>query len=178
MPVTVNVAKAHWGKISTGFLQSQQVQVSCDWTVDTSCNPSADLTKYLLSGPNSDSEKQKRRRKKSNKNTKPALTIGLPTFVNGLQASGALGCSNAINTRKMRDEVWLIYFLFHSHRIDRCFIWPLITYFITRNVKKIGKFFPPTRLFYPTLKYSWYPSFEERNYINSIPERCHMCCRH
>jgi len=37
------------------------------------------------SGPNSDSEKQKRRRKKSSKNSKPALTIGLPTFVNGLQ---------------------------------------------------------------------------------------------
>jgi len=37
------------------------------------------------SGPNCDGEKQKRRRKKSNKNTKPALTIGLPTFVNGLQ---------------------------------------------------------------------------------------------
>ena len=45
----------------------------------------ADLTKYCPAGPNSDSEKQKRRRKKSNKNSKPALTIGLPTFVNGLQ---------------------------------------------------------------------------------------------
>ena len=56
-----------------------------DWPMDKSCNPSADLTKYLQSGPNSDSEKQKRRRKKSNKNSKPALTIGLPTFVNGLQ---------------------------------------------------------------------------------------------
>jgi len=37
------------------------------------------------SGQNSDSEKQKRRRKKSSKNNKTALTIGLPTFVNGLQ---------------------------------------------------------------------------------------------
>lgn len=37
------------------------------------------------SGPNSDSEKQKRRRKKGGKSSKPALTIGLPTFVNGLQ---------------------------------------------------------------------------------------------
>ena len=36
-------------------------------------------------GPNSDSEKQKRRRKKGGKSSKPALTIGLPTFVNGLQ---------------------------------------------------------------------------------------------
>ena len=40
-----------------------------------------------LAGPSSDSEKQKRRRKKSSKNSKPALTIGLPTFVNGLQVS-------------------------------------------------------------------------------------------
>ena len=41
----------------------------------------------IYSGPNSDSEKQKRRRKKSSKNSKPALTIGLPTFVNGLQVN-------------------------------------------------------------------------------------------
>ena len=40
-----------------------------------------------LAGPSSDSEKQKRRRKKSSKNSKPALTIGLPTFVNGLQVT-------------------------------------------------------------------------------------------
>ena len=58
-----------------------------------------------MAGPNCDGEKQKRRRKKSNKNTKPALTIGLPTFVNGLQVGEALGCSNAINTRKMMDEM-------------------------------------------------------------------------
>ena len=40
------------------------------------------------SGPNSDSEKHKRRRKKSSKNSKPALTIGLPNFgLNGSQVS-------------------------------------------------------------------------------------------
>ena len=35
------------------------------------------------SGPNSDSEKHKRRRKKNNKHSKPALTIGLPNFSAG-----------------------------------------------------------------------------------------------
>ena len=48
------------------------------------------LSNIVPSGPNSDSEKQKRRRKKSNKNSKPALTIGLPTFVNGLQVKCTL----------------------------------------------------------------------------------------
>ena len=78
-----------------------------DWTVDTSCNPTADLTKYLPAGPNSDSEKQKRRRKKSNKNSKPALTIGLPTFVNGLQVLKSI-CGLEQRRQKMRN----LFFLF------------------------------------------------------------------
>ena len=52
-------------------------------------NLSSPLTVFSYPGPNSDSEKQKRKRKKSNKNSKPALTIGLPTFVNGLQVTAS-----------------------------------------------------------------------------------------
>ena len=54
------------------------------------------LSNIVPSGPNSDSEKQKRRRKKSNKNSKPALTIGLPTFVNGLQVKCKLDNNETI----------------------------------------------------------------------------------
>ena len=52
--------------------------------------------RVVFPGPNSDSEKQKRRRKKGGKGSKPALTIGLPTFVNGLQAR-ALKYTNIMN---------------------------------------------------------------------------------
>ena len=79
-PVPANVVREQSGNISTGCHLNPTAQVNAGYTY--SC---VSLSNIVPSGPNSDSEKQKRRRKKSNKNSKPALTIGLPTFVNGLQ---------------------------------------------------------------------------------------------
>ena len=67
----------------------------------------------IYSGPNSDSEKQKRRRKKSSKNSKPALTIGLPTFVNGLQVNVNTSISGNIRI------LWLLFQFLFSCRLWR-----------------------------------------------------------
>lgn len=58
------------------------------------------------SGPNSDSEKHKRRRKKSSKNSKPALTIGLPTFgLNGSQVVKRSDCQGIPAVRQRTNSM-------------------------------------------------------------------------
>ena len=84
----VGVGRETWGKTLTGSHLDHPLQEIQVGKIIIRVSERITLIYVCLTfpGPNSDSEKQKRRRKKGGKGSKPALTIGLPTFVNGLQA--------------------------------------------------------------------------------------------